>query len=432
LFIQTNFTPETAMSPPSTPTRPRTTPIINATPSKEPMEPLSGTVIPETPPNKGKEQKPEAPSITMLLVLLSEVISDISSVKTTTGPNSTHIANAKASLEKAKTIAQNLLKEEEDEKQQTMELMSKDIKDIKKLLAKPTFAQIVAAEPPTNPPETPTSQRKANTANDKRKQREKLTITITAATAPDTTKNQLKSMHAKDIIHKCQSAITECFKEGHVPRIHGINKLSNDEYRLHCESKEDPQLLSKIDWSSVFNGARTKKRKYGLVIHGVPKKDLDPTITEDEVILRDEIEEENISRNLQVTPLRRTQKYLDKIAAHHSVVIFTHSAEEADECLKRGMSIKGRFYYSEKYTPEFNITQCYKCYKFGHLAKHCKNRQKCGNCGNEDHDTTNCTNNTKCTGCGDSHPAWHIECSKRDEEGNRLKAMKRVATDYYE
>src|SRR5436190_1710585 len=167
-------------------------------------------------------------------------------------------------------------------------------------------------------------------------------------------------MHAKDIIHKCQSTITECFKEGHVPRIHGINKLSNDEYRLHCESKEDPQLLSKIDWSSVFNGARTKKRKYGLVIHEVPKKDLDPTITEDEVILRDEIEEENISRNLQVvqvTPLRRTQKYLNKIAAHHSVVIFTHSAEEADECIKRGMFIKGRFYYPEKYTPELNITQ---------------------------------------------------------------------------
>jgi len=95
------------------------------------------------------------------------------------------------------------------------------------------------------------------------------------------------------------------------------------------------------------------------------------------------------------------------------------------------MSIKGRFYYPEKYTPELNITQCYKCYKFGHLVKHCKNRQKCGNCGNEDHDTTNCTNNTKCTGCGDSHPAWHIECSKRDEEGNRLKVMKRVATDHY-
>jgi len=130
-----------------------------------------------------------------------------------------------------------------------------------------------------------------------------------------------------------------------------------------------------MDWSIIFNEVKVKKRKYGLVLHGVPKKDLDPTITEEYYILRDEIEEENTSRNLQVEqviPLRRTQKHLNKITAHHSVIIFTHSMEEADECLRRGMFIKGRYYSPEKYTPELNITQCYKCYKFGHLAKHCK------------------------------------------------------------
>jgi len=95
------------------------------------------------------------------------------------------------------------------------------------------------------------------------------------------------------------------------------------------------------------------------------------------------------------------------------------------------MSIKGQFYYPEKYTPELNITQCYKCYKFGHMAKHCKNKQKCGNCGNDDHETANCTNATKCAGCSKPHPAWHIEWTKRDEEGNRLKALKQVATESY-
>ena len=235
------------------------------------------------------------------------------------------------------------------------------------------------------------------------------------------------------MIQKCHNAIAEHFKEGHIPKIHGINKLSNDEYRLHCESEEDPQLQSKMDWNLLFNGVSVKKRKYGLVIHGVPKKDLDPN-TEDEIILRDEIEEENTSRNLQVVqviPLRCTQKHLSKIAAHHSVIIFTHSVKEADDCLKRGMFIKGKFYSPEKYTPELNITQCYKCYRFGHLAKHCKNEQKCGNCGEKEHETSHCNNNTKCAGCGNLHPAWRIECSKRDEEGNRLKALKLAATNYY-
>jgi cyclophilin family peptidyl-prolyl cis-trans isomerase len=306
------------------------------------------------------------------------------------------------------------------------------------MLAKPkTYAQAVATELPTSQQGTPTNQQKPNTDKDKAKQeREKLTITVTTATAPTTTKNQLKTMHAKDLIQKCQSAIKEQFKEGHIPKIHGVNKLSNGAYRFHCESKEDPQLLSKMDWNSIFDGVKVHKRKYGLVIHGILKKDLDPRQgTEDEYEeTKQEIEDENDSRNLhieQITRLRRTEKYLDKAAAHHSLIFFTNSMEEADECIRRGIFIKGKYYKPEKYTPQFNITQCFKCYKFGHLAKHCKNEQKCGNCGEKEHETANCNNITKCIGCGDSHPAWHIECCKRDEEGNRLKAKKQTATDYY-
>ena len=148
----------------------------------------------------------------------------------------------------------------------------------------------------------PTKENGTQTKNKiKKQQRDKLTITITAATAPDTIKNQLKSMHAKDMIQKCQSAITEHFKEGHIPKIHGINKLSDDEYRLHCESEEDPQLLlSKMDWSLIFNGVRIRKRKYGIVIHGVPKKDLDPTKDENE-----ETEARNRRRKHKQKPTHR-------------------------------------------------------------------------------------------------------------------------------
>jgi hypothetical protein len=414
------------MSATHLPIQPQNTPVIDATPPHITAEPLSGTLIPETPPNEEitVEQMPEVPNTMRLLELLHEAISDINSIKTS-GPNAISAGKAKMSLEKAKVIVQNLIKEEEKEKQHTMELMSKDLKDIKTLLEKPTYSQIAATAPPIKP----------KTMDDKikKQQREKLAITITATAAQDTIKNQLKTMHAKDIIQKCQTAITECFKEGHIPKIHGINKLSNDEYRLHCESKEDPQLLSKMDWSLAFIGVKTKRRKYGLVIHGVRKKDLDPT-TEDEATLRNEIEKENASRNLhvvQVIPLRRSKKHLSKVAAHHSIVIFTYSMEEADMCLKRGISIKGEFFYPEKYTPELNVTQCFKCHKFGHLAKHCNSKQKCGNCREEKHDTANCTNEAKCVGCGGRHPAWHIECTKRDEEGNRLKALKQAATEYY-
>ena len=109
--------------------------------------------------------------------------------------------------------------------------------------------------------------------HDIKQQREKLTITITAATSPEATKNQMKSMDAKEMVQIYQEAINEQFVERHTPKLHGVNKLSNNAYRFHCESKEDPQLLEEMDWNSVFRGATVHRRKYGIVIHGVPKED---------------------------------------------------------------------------------------------------------------------------------------------------------------
>ena len=140
------------MSATHLPIQPQNTPVIDATPPHITAEPLSGTLIPETPPNEEitVEQTPEVPNTTRLLELLHEAISDINSIKTS-GPNATSVGKAKMSLEKAKVIVQNLIKEEEKEKQHIMELMSKDLKDIKTLLEKPTYSQIVATAPQIKP-----------------------------------------------------------------------------------------------------------------------------------------------------------------------------------------------------------------------------------------------------------------------------------------
>ena len=93
--------------------------------------------------------------------------------------------------------------------------MTKDLKDIKKLLEKPTFAQITMTEPPKNPPETLINKGKPNTMKEKTKkqQREKLTIIITTTTTSNIIKNQLKSIYIKNMIQKCQNIIIEYFKE---------------------------------------------------------------------------------------------------------------------------------------------------------------------------------------------------------------------------
>jgi hypothetical protein len=66
------------------------------------------------------------------------------------------------------------------------------------------------------------------------------------------------------------------------------------------------------------------------------------------------------------------------------------------------------------------------------MAKDCiKEHQTCDNCGNDDHEKGNCPNPTKCANCGEAHKAWHKNCSKRDAEGERLKALKLAMTEFY-
>lgn len=457
------------MSPVNHSPRPgRATPVIEDTPSPATLRGRSDTVIPLTPlpVTTTPAKKPQNdPTLAELLILLSDALSDVHSIKTTTtSSNNGYVEGAKTALLEAKTLTQKLLNEErnqilkelsdikkllakpettaqEEPSKEESNQMAKDLRDIKKLLETPklTFAQAVTEGNTAVPQEPPSDKEKLNTERKKArkaksKEREKFAITMSAQAAPETTKNQLKAMHAKDLIQKCQDAIKKEFKEGHIPKIHGVNKREDDTYKFHCESVKDPELLHTMDWGAIFNGVTASKRKYGLVIHGVPKNDLDPT-KEDQIILRDELEEENTSRNLQaeqVFPLRRTKKQLEKPTAHHSIVILTTRIQAADDCLKRGMFIKGRYYLPEKYTPDLNIKQCYKCYGWEHMAKDCiKEHQTCDNCGNDDHEKGNCPNPTKCVNCGEAHKAWHKDCKKRDAEGARLKALKQATTEFY-
>ena len=55
--------------------------------------------------------------------------------------------------------------------------------------------------------------------------------------------------------------------------------------------------------------------------------------------------------------------------------------------------------------------QCYKCNKFGHLAKKCSNVQVCSKCSG-DHSHNECVaQQLKCSNCGEAHSSFDRSCS---------------------
>lgn len=73
--------------------------------------------------------------------------------------------------------------------------------------------------------------------------------------------------------------------------------------------------------------------------------------------------------------------------------------------------------------------RCFKCQKFGHVAKLCKGEKRCAKCGGA-HDYGECGEGTipKCCNCGGAHSAayWGCEVMRRETEINNVKMKSKV------
>jgi hypothetical protein len=75
------------------------------------------------------------------------------------------------------------------------------------------------------------------------------------------------------------------------------------------------------------------------------------------------------------------------------------------------------------------IRQCFKCYKYGHIAKYCRKTARCGYCATAAHeqkDENACPNKQpsgtkKCVNCRGSHTAWDRACPAYKNASERTK-----------
>jgi hypothetical protein len=130
-----------------------------------------------------------------------------------------------------------------------------------------------------------------------------------------------------------------------------------------------------------------------------------------------------------IKPLRRKLK---NDISMFTLVIFFSTPEMADKCIKHGFYIEHMRLPAQKYSPQFQLIQCFKCQQFGHHATKCRSLHEiCAKCS-EHHPTSQCSNEThKCIGCKGDHPAWHQKCPNRIQAIQKLTIRKHEATAYF-
>jgi hypothetical protein len=85
-------------------------------------------------------------------------------------------------------------------------------------------------------------------------------------------KEQINAMAPKEITERCQQAIENASILS--IKLQGVNKLARG-IHVCCVTEEQARQLHAIDWSEVFEGIKTHKSNYGIVIHGMLLDDLD-------------------------------------------------------------------------------------------------------------------------------------------------------------
>ena len=306
--------------------------------------------------------------------------------------------------------------------------MESDLQEIKAALKdalglanrEKTWAQVAAqAKAPVQrrAPETTRMER----LEKYRREKAKAEILLTIRNASEQVKANYAKRNEENITKGVQNAIASIGLEP--AKIQAVKKTPGYGIRICCSSEEAANELRKLNWEEQIEGATPIERLYGVVIHGVLKADINFEHNSSEE-LKSKVEQSNLNtiNVARVAPLRKRAK--NPNADAHSIVVFTANPQEADECIAYGMYIGNRRHAVERYIPQCQIKQCFKCQRYGHTANMCTRGVKCGKCA-QDHETKNCRSESlMCVQCTGPHAAWHYECPARQKEYQRLEILK--------
>lgn len=217
-------------------------------------------------------------------------------------------------------------------------------------------------------------------------------------------------------------------KEGQEGHVIAIRKLQSGDIVITMDDERTrTKWLQQTEWLATFGeGARIKRREFIVLAHGIKVNQIQD---QEQAIVRIYEQNPKLKGAIEITRVKWAKPLIRSGRTTGPLHISVLEPEQANTLIKAGLIWDYQLHDCEPYHGDCQITQCFKCYLYGHTAKMCINTTRCGFCAAPGHSTNDCMakeDRTKyrCVPCGTkngNHTSWHKDCPMRSKQAQRAR-----------
>ena len=190
--------------------------------------------------------------------------------------------------------------------------------------------------------------------------------------------------------------------------------------------KAKEQLEQDSSWlAAVSKEAQVNRRRFPVMVHGMRVAALDCT-KQKEAIQQLMGQNRHLKGRIEILHAQWPKRAIKLNKAVTCLIVDVASPAQVNTLIDEGLLFQSELKHCELYHGDCRLTQCFKCQKYGHTARVCRQNQKCGLCATPGHDDHSCAfrnepNRHRCANCGGPHPAWSSRCKARQEQVEKAR-----------
>ncbi len=191
--------------------------------------------------------------------------------------------------------------------------------------------------------------------------------------------------------------------------VFSMRRLLNEDLKL-LASFEEIRTRMKKDltlMNDITSSTTTMKKTYVVLTHDVRLSSVN-TLNQKTTIEKIVRQNNTLHKNLNILRVAWTKKVTNQRKKFFSLIIEIVNSEMTNRLIKEKLLNEHTHLICEYFEKECRIKQCFKCQRYDHVSKTCRNSKKCEQCAQK-HSTKDCRiaiDHRSCANCENKHSTW--------------------------